>query len=160
MKTFLPLVICLLSAALPGRADIAFTLDNSTLFGGPGDTITFTGSMFNNGAQTVFLNGLNLSPGDPGLTGDSTPFFSGPASLDPGMGSGSIPLFTISIANPFLAGNGSYPGSYTLVGGQDGNAMDSLATGTFTVMVAPEPSADCLMLLGAAGLVALRRWTK
>src|SRR6266853_564477 len=105
MKTFLPLVICLLSAALPGRADIVFTLDNSTLSGGPGDTLTFTGSLFNNGAVTVFFNGLDINPGDPGLTGDAGPFLNfGPLSLDSNTGTaGSIPLFTISIADPFLS---------------------------------------------------------
>ena len=86
-------------------------LDSSDQAGGPGDTLTFTGILFNNGLSAIFLNRVNLN-----LAGNSfTPDFIGPFlnNVPFSLGSGQSTLktpagrcrFRVS-ALPFGAGDG------------------------------------------------------
>src|SRR5262245_32373242 len=51
------LLLLLLSAAPPARAQLVFTFDQAGLAGHRGDTLTFSGTLTNNGTEELFLNG-------------------------------------------------------------------------------------------------------
>lgn len=56
-------------------------------------------------------------------------------------------MLTAPPGTPF----GTYPGTFTLLGGANGNASDTLGTVNFA-LVTPEPSSIVLMMTGMAGL--------
>src|ERR1700738_1293259 len=146
---------------LPGAAhanQIIFTLASSSLSGAPGTTVTFQGSIQNAGAPTVFLNGDSSTTASGFLSINDTAFFNNvPLSLDPSFGVGPVDLFSVLIdpSTPF----GTYSlNLFNIVGGPDAVTQNLLATQTFTVIVAPEPSSVLLMM--AAGLCLLCRRQK
>ena len=88
---------------------------------------------------------------------DLTPFFSGPISLDPAQSSGLIDLFTVEI--PAGTQPGSYAGSFTVLGGLNGDAQDIVGSAAFSVTVRNQPASVpepvTWALTGAALLAAL-----
>lgn len=153
--------LLVLLAAMSHAATVNVNLDSAPLSGAPGTALTFTGTLMNTTSSTVFLNaaGINLAGFSP-LNEDTGPFFTNaPLFLAGGASTPTIGLFAINIPNPFAAGQ--YQGTFTVLGGADGNAQNTLGSSNFTVQVTngptvPEPGSEVLFTLGIAGLVG--RW--
>jgi hypothetical protein len=158
MKTLSAVFLLAILAARSGSASILIDLDQSLLTGLPGDTLVFTGTISNTGGSTIYFNSftLNLS-GSSFLPDGDGPFLSAsfPASLDAGNASGDIELFQVTILSPFTDGLGIFDGAYTLLGGDDGAAQNSLAVAPYQVQVVPEPGTGALVVIAA--LLAVRR---
>ena len=149
-RLFLALAFACCATAV--KADpITLTMNNSAT-GQFGQTLTFQGLLSNLGAPTVFLNSLSFTAAA-GLTVNTAPFFALSGSLAPGQNTGTVSLFTVTVgALPI----GSYLGSITILGGANGNSLNSLLTRDFQIVVVPEPGT--LLLLGAGlGAAWLRR---
>jgi hypothetical protein len=146
------------------HADIIFTLASDTLSDVRGGVVVFDGTLTNSGTDDVFLNGVVSFISSPDLTVDDQPFFlNTPLFLPPNGGTFTGELFDVAISS--AAAIGAYTGSFTIQGGADAEAFDSLATANFSVEVVsasqiPEPSTIILLttmglLLG--GFVGVRR---
>jgi len=148
----LALLLLLLFAARPARAQLVFTFDQARLGCHRGDTLTFSGTLANTGTQELFLNGDSFNLPGVDLTLDDSPFFANfPLSLAGGE-SASGQLFTVSIG-PGASG-GVTTGSFAILGGTTDTDQNELATQSFNVLVsAPEPGA--LGLLSPFGAVAV-----
>jgi len=147
------LTISLFSVAAFANTDtITFTLTNPDVsVYPPGGGVTFdaTVSAPSGNSGDVFLNGDSFSVDGP-LTLDDSDFFANfPLSLAPGA-SFTGDLFVVTVPPGTL--DGAYLGSFTLLGGADGGAQDSLGTVNFSVNV-PEPSSISLLLAGIAGFL-------
>jgi hypothetical protein len=165
-RTYITLIAGLALNCAVARADIvSITLDSPILTGSPGDVFQVFGQISNITNNPVFLNSdtFNLN-GIPQSALNDLFLSNVPVSLGPfGQGadsSGDIELFDITIPSPFAGG--TYSGSYSLVGGVDGNAQDSLDSVSFTVDVleplqAPEPASVWLMLACAALAMVVRK---
>jgi len=119
-------------------ADIIFTLDNPVQSALPGNTLTFEGSILNDGLTEVFLNGTSFNVPSFDIVLDDTPFFvNTPLSL---LGGESFhgELFSLAV-NP-AAQPGPYTGAFSITGGVDSFAFDVIGTSTFDAVVTPEPS--------------------
>ena len=129
-------IFVLVTSLVPGRAahaDLRFTLASDTLFGGTGSSVAVSGILTNTGAAPVFLNGALSFILPPDLGIDDEPFFlNPPPSLSPGA-SFTGTLFAVEIGPQ--AGLGTYQGSFTIQGGADENAFETLASATFSVQV-------------------------
>jgi hypothetical protein len=131
---------------------IGLSLNAPAQPGAPGSTVSFVATVSAPGTNggTVFLNGDSFDVSSP-LTLDDGGFFNDfPLSLNPGE-SFSGTLFSIALPSNVAAG--LYTGSFEILGGADGGALDTLASVDFQVNVAPStvPEPESLMLL-AAGL--------
>ncbi len=142
------------------HADVVINFMPSTLAIAPGGTIEFTGTLTNNGADDVFLNGDFVLLPFPDLTVDDSPFFANsPLSLAPGA-SYNGPFIDVTADLTILSG--VYDGSYTVQGGVDSNAFDNLAVEDFSVDVGsaasvPEPNYYPVSAAGLLLIVALTR---
>ncbi len=153
---------------LPSRtfADtIDLSLSAPVQSGTAGSTVSFDATVSAPGTNgsTVFLNGDSFDVTSP-LTLDDSGFFNDfPLSLDPG-DSFSGTLFSIGLPSNLAAG--LYTGSFTIVGGADGDAQDTLASVDWQVNVAPtastvpEPESLMLLVAGLPGVALLvqRKW--
>jgi hypothetical protein len=182
--TFPPLaVLPLLLLAAPAHAQLNLSLLPASQAGNPGDTLNFTGMLSNPtaasdpNAYSVFLNSDSPTFNGPG-TIDATPFFTNaPASLDPAgtMDANGNLTNTDTYNGPFFditldpnAAPGTYNGTFTILGGADGNASDTVATQDFSVTVLPAAvpeassvvSLGVLLALGLGGLVVSTRRRK
>jgi len=143
------LLLCLSSVA--AHADsLNLTLTNpvQSIYGDVGGTLTFqaTVSTPDTNTGTVYLNFDNFSST---FALDDTGFLVGfPLSLGPNM-SFTGDLFTLTV--PANSALGTYVGSFSILGGGDSGALDTLATANFTVNVVPEPSSMILLVTGVAG---------
>jgi PEP-CTERM motif len=171
MKHTFTLAVILLTLALSStaaRADsIAVTLDQpvQTVVSSV-TTISFFGTIAADPSDIgdLYFNGDNFSL-DPLLTiDDSGLFFNFPYPISAGVSVDSV-IFTIG-----LPGNeplGAYLGSFSILGGSDGNATDILGTVDFEIDnvssspgIVPEPST---LLLFGTGLTTIaggckRKW--
>ena len=157
MRRFLVSFVILGLGAVSARAGIV-ALDLDTQTGSPGETLVFTGVLSNSDVTTIYLNSAQLNlAGDAFSTDFIDPFNDNvPYSLDPGQSTSSIELFGILVSDPFTDPQGTYGGTYTLLGGIDSSAQDILGSASFSVTVnAPEPSVLGVMTAGLAGLMAL-----
>lgn len=166
LTTLFALAALSMSALPAAHADLILTLTPDTLSGSTGEVLHFIGSLQNTDASApVFLTGDNFSLTDPGLALDDSPFImNAPTSLaaagDPlGGDKFSGDLFDVTIAKDALPGNYHY--SFSVLGGSNGIATDTLATTSFNVAVTPEPSAyQAGIILGVCGLGYLVRRRK
>lgn len=141
-----------LAAISASATSISITLDQPTQAGNPGATIQYFGTITNNTGQTIYLNAdsLDETDGTTSLTFNDLFFTTVPLSLAPGTNSGDIELFD---AVPSVSG--VFTGSYTLLGGSDGNAQDNLGSVNFAAT--PEPSSLMLLASGSAAAAAFLR---
>jgi len=152
-------VLFFASAARADSVDVELTQTSQTA--APGSTITFDATITNlSSTDTVFLNGDGSITSSPLLTVDDTPFLTNfPLSLDPSETSGPFALFNV-IIDPTIA-PGTYDfNSFSILGGADGSASDTIGTAEFSVTVAtaspvPEPGILGLLVVGLLGLGAL-----
>jgi len=147
------LTICLSPAAYANNT-ITFTLTNPNGFvwSAAGGTLTFqaTVSAPVSNSDSLFFNGDSFNVTAP-FTLDDTDFGLNffPVDLAPGTSfTGDLFQLTVPAGMAF----GDYAGSFTLLGGADFNALDSLGTVNFSVAAVPEPSSVMLLLSGIAGL--------
>jgi hypothetical protein len=130
----------------PARAQLSLALDPPLLLSTPGSVLTFSGTLTNTGTGELFLSGDSFTLAGAGLSLDDTPFLEGaPLSL-PGGQSFAGALFTVSIAQG--TPNGSYGGSFTVLGGPAEGDQGELATARFTAQVVPEPGTLALAAVG------------
>lgn len=158
MKTILGLLTAVMLAAVPGSASILVTLNNPSQSGLPGDTLTFTGSIENNGDSEISLNAdtLNFSGDLTNFTVIDNFFANVPFSIAAGETAFGIDLFEIRISPSFAAAFSAWPGSYELIGGIDFDAQDALGPVSFTVHVnEPQPTASDAPEPATWGLAAI-----
>jgi hypothetical protein len=165
------LLVCL--ACSPATADdLSIVLDSVVLATYPGQQVTFTGDIFNDDMATLDLNDISISLGGM-FTVDTTPFFSGPATV-PGQGglipplTGDFALFNVLVDIPYTDPLGIIFGTLSILGGVEGplgydpTTENFLGSTSFGVAVvdppasAPEPSAFTLILTGVVLLCAAR----
>jgi hypothetical protein len=162
MKTLLcTLILATLGTAAAKADTITITFDQPNQVALPGTTVEFFGTLTNNTASTIFLNGDAFNLNGLSFTTTDQFFNNAPISLAPGANSGDIELFDISVASPLLDAAGFYTGTYNILGGIDGDGQDVLETNpaTFSVDTAPatspvpEPASIALLLTGASTLL-------
>jgi len=160
------LILAALCSSAAEADTLTISFDQPVQTGAPGETLAFFGSIFNDTPNTVFLNSDDLTLNDPDLSANDLFFTTVPISLapqgQPGDSSGDIELFDLILGSSPLDPTAVLSGSYTLVGGVDGDAQDSLGSANVNVVgaaslssAAPEPSSLCLLLGGLLAIVAI-----
>src|SRR5262249_43201013 len=122
--------------AFAGPITINFT--SSLLNGVRGQTLTFSASLTNTGATTIFLNGDSVNIAAPLIVDDTKFFLNAPLSMAGGATTAAFPIFDVSI--PSNAPFGLYPGTFSTLGGSTPSAFDVVGTVPFAVNVVPEPA--------------------
>ena len=164
-----PLILSVLALAAgmllstQAQADtLTLTLDNPTQSGAPGDLLlSFTATVITPGTNTgtIFLNSDSFNLDSP-LTLDDSAFVNNfPLFIDPGTSFNGL-LFTVSIPDGTPAG--PYLGSFSILGGPDGDTLNTLDTANFEVDVAspsavPEPGTFLLLVTGLSGVTTVVR---
>lgn len=141
------------------RAQLAFTLTAPAQTGAPGGTLSFLGTLQNTGTGTLFLNGDTFTLAGPGLKLDDSPFLLNAPSSLPDQTPFTGDIFDVQIG-PSVA-PGIYAGTFSVLGGSNGSAQNTLASQSFRVSVAPaavpEPGAAALFSAGGVGMLLCRR---
>jgi hypothetical protein len=146
---------------------ISLTLTDAVQTASAGSTVSFFATVSAPGTNggTEFLNGDSFDVALP-LVLDQSGFLAGfPLSLDP-KDSFSGLLFSINL--PSNVASGPYTGSFEILGGADGSALDNLGSVDFEVNVAPtaspvpEPGSLMLLAAGLPGVAFLvqRNWRR
>lgn len=145
--TMFVVAIFLLLPSLALADTLALSLSNPVQSATPGSSLTFDATVSASSTNTapIFLNSDSYTIDSP-LTLDDIDFFGFPLSLNPG-DSYTGAIFTVTVPSGLVLGD--YTGSFEILGGADGAALDTLATTGFQVNATPEPGT---MLLLATGL--------
>jgi hypothetical protein len=145
--------------SFPAYADtLTLTLTNPVQSGATslGSSLSFdaTVTALSTNTADVFLNSDSFNVDAP-LTLDDDGFFLGfPLSLSPGESYTGL-LFTIFL--PTSTPNAIYNGSFSILGGSDGNAANDLADVEFQVSTVPEPTTILMLGTGLSGLATMIR---
>jgi hypothetical protein len=156
--SLLALAVALL-LSVPASADtVTLTLTDPVQFGGNslGSSLSFDATVtapITNSAD-VFLNSDSFNVDAPLTLDDDGFFFGFPLSLSPGESFNGL-LFTVFL--PTSTPDAIYNGSFSILGGSDGNAANDLADVTFEVTMTPEPTTILLLGAGLPGLAAIIR---
>jgi hypothetical protein len=155
-----------LSSAAAYADSITFTLTNPTgyvVYTGGSETFDATVSAPTSNGAPVFLNGDSFNVTAPITLNDSDFFNDFPLSLAPGASfTGALFVLTVPPNSPF----GTFLGTFTLEGGANGSASNTLGTVNFDLITTPEPSSIVLSLTGMVGLAwagfkrNLRNWVR
>lgn len=167
MKIQIAQTAMLLLTISVARADIVITLDAPNQTGSAGETLIFSGTLFNSSPDTIYLNGADLNLAGNSFTPDfSDLFFANvPVSLDPGQASPDIELFEVLLNDPFTDPFAAYGGNYAMSGGADPSVQDSLASVDFIITAengsspVPEPSSLPVLAAALAAFMGLRHKT-
>ena len=169
MKTkFKQLLIAMFTLAFLAILPAAVKADPITLTLDPthsvaqGSSVTYSGSLSNGGLPGRFINAVSLTL-PPGITFNDSAFFTNvPAFLGSGATTGVVSFFDVFA--DLLIPPGNYIGSFSVLGGDDDQDQNILATQEFTIMVTPggqnpipEPASMLLLASGLAGAASLRR---
>ncbi len=153
------LVILMLGCGVACADPISLVLDASQLNAGPGQQVTFTGTIFNNDTATVDLNSISVSLAGQ-FTVDTTPFLLGPPTVAASGTTGDFSLFNVTVNDPYTDPSGIYSGTVTILGGVEGaggydpTTQNFLGSAAFSLdvpaqtSVAPETSSFVLLLTG------------
>lgn len=162
MQLGLATVAALVLAWGTSADSVGVSLTQTSQTAAPGSTIAFDATITNQSStDTVYLNGDSSVTSSTLLTVDDTPFLTNfPFWIDPSEASGPFALFNVFIdpSTPY----GTYDfNSFSILGGLDGSAFDTLNTAEFSVIVAspvstPEPKTFVLLLIGLVGAVGIR----
>lgn len=165
MKLKLTLAVAALATGLlPAAAyadSVTFNLTNpngtASYLGGSVTYIATVSAPASNSAP-VFLNAESDNFTGPGTIDPSDFYNNYPLSLAPGASfSGNLFVLTVT---PYLP-VGTFLGSFTLQGGANGGAQNTLGTVNFSLTTyVPEPSSIVLLLTGIAGLAMTLFWGK
>lgn len=156
MKQWLVALLLLVVAgsARPGRAQVLIALASPTQAGVRGGIVSFTGTITNQSAGTLFLNGGNVNLAGPGLTIDDAPLEDLPLSLAGGARyAGDLFRVQIALTAPFF----TYNGSLDLLGGTSAAAFDVIGSAPLQVAVIPEGSVAALVLTALPLLIQAHR---
>jgi hypothetical protein len=142
-----------LSSAAAYADSLTFTLlnPNGEVLQSTGGSVTFDATVFAPASNSapVFLNGDSFNITGPFSLDDTDFFTKFPLSLAPGASyTGDLFVLTVPPGTPF----GVYLGTFTILGGANGGAENTLGTVNFSLTTTPEPSSIVLSLTGMAGL--------
>ncbi len=150
-------ILALLSA--PSHAQVLLTLTPGDRDLPQGGTVTFTGTLTNNTAATIFIGAASSNTNPIAIGTDPTPFLSnGPASLTAGSSfTGDLFTATDNGATPKR-----YEGSFNInYGPSADDAFSNVIGANFGVVVTPAPAALPVFAVGGVlGLIATRRKKK
>lgn len=155
---FVILLALLLAGPEAARAQLVFTLEPTTQSTTPGSTVTFSAVLENTGASTLFLNGTDFGffGSSTGITIDDSKFFTNfPSQLSAGQRTSLNQIFDVMVASS--TANSSYAGFFSIVGGDNASAQNTLSTQNFQLNVVPEPSTALLLGMGSLGALAMKR---
>ena len=132
-----------LSSAAAYADTLTFTLTNPTAYvpaGGGSVTFDATVTAPSSNTAAVFLNGDSFNVTAP-ITLDDSDFFNDfPLSLAPGTSfTGDLFMLTVPAGTPV----GTYLGTFTLLGGANGNASNDLGTVSFALVTTRNHQASC-----------------
>jgi hypothetical protein len=114
-------------------------------------TATVSAPLSNTGA--IFLNSDSFNLAGP-LSLDDSPFFLNfPLSLNPGQSDTDV-LFTVTVPANTV---GTFPGSFSILGGSTDTASNVPATASFQITETPEPESFVLLGTGLASLIVSQR---
>jgi hypothetical protein len=160
-------VLFLVPAARADSVDVTLTQTSQTA--PAGSTVTFDATITNlSSTDTIYLNGDSFGTSSLLLTVDDSPYLMNfPVSLAPDEVSGPFALFNVLI-DPSTPSATYDSNSFSILGGSDDTASDTIGTADFSVTVssataAPEPDTALLLVSGLLiiGLLAqFRRSSK
>jgi hypothetical protein len=161
----LPTALLLSSRAFADTINLSLT--DPVQSGTAGSTGLFSATVSASGknSDAIFLNGDSFNVTSPLVLDDSGFFQNFPLSLDPGDSFSGV-LFSVELPPNVAAG--LYTGSFEILGGADGGAVDNLGSVDFQVNVTPTastvPEPESLMLLAAGlpgvALLVRRSWER
>ena len=148
------LVSSILTLAPVARADmVSVTLTQTSETAVAGSTIAFDATITNLDATEAFLNGDSSATSSTFLSVDDGPFLANfPLLLDPGEASGPFELFDLTVDSTTPPGAYDF-NSFSILGGGDGGASDTIGTADFDVVVTqinpvPEPATFVMLISG------------
>jgi hypothetical protein len=162
----------LLASSNIWASDVFVQLDSPTLTASAGDTVVFSGTITNNDGFVIDLNSIDIALNGM-FTTDSSPFISGPPTIDAPPGTTQtidFSFFAVTVDDPYTDPDGIQTGVLTILGNVETNGVydpsvnNSLGSTTFNVDVntVPEPSSFAMVLASLAGatLICRRRRTR